>query len=62
MGVPKKRTSKMRRDRRRAANNKLKSAVQVSNCPNCGAAVMPHRVCPSCGFYKSKKVAAGSAD
>jgi large subunit ribosomal protein L32 len=62
MGVPKKRTSKMRRDRRRAGNNKLKSAVQVSNCPNCGAAVMPHRVCPSCGFYKAKKVTAGSAD
>jgi large subunit ribosomal protein L32 len=62
MGVPKKRTSKMRRDRRRAANNKLKSAVQVVACPNCGAAVMPHRVCPACGFYKGKKVSSGSAD
>jgi large subunit ribosomal protein L32 len=62
MGVPKKRTSKMRRDRRRAGNNKLKFAVQVSACPNCGASRMPHRVCPACGFYDSKKVAAGSAD
>lgn len=62
MGVPKKRTSKMRRDRRRAANNKLKSAVQLNPCPNCGTSVMPHRVCPSCGFYKGKKVSAGSAD
>jgi large subunit ribosomal protein L32 len=52
----------MRRDRRRAANNKLKRPVQVSSCSNCGAAVMPHRVCPSCGFYKAKKVAAGFAD
>ena len=35
MGVPKKRTSKMRRDRRRAANNNLRAAVQVISCPNC---------------------------
>jgi len=62
MGVPKKRTSKMRRDRRRAGNNKLKFAVQTNACPNCGAAVQPHRVCPACGFYKSKKVSPGSAD
>ncbi len=37
MGVPKKRTSKMRRDKRRSANNKLKSAVQLNACANCGA-------------------------
>ncbi|MFO0597651.1 MAG: 50S ribosomal protein L32 [Myxococcaceae bacterium] len=62
MGVPKKRTSKMRRDKRRSANNKLKSPVQLNACANCGAAVQPHRVCPSCGFYKGKKVSSGSAD
>jgi large subunit ribosomal protein L32 len=62
MGVPKKRTSKMRRDRRRAANNKLKTAVQVIKCGNCGAPTMPHRICPACGFYNGKKVARGSAD
>jgi large subunit ribosomal protein L32 len=62
MGVPKKRTSKMRRDRRRAGNNNLKSLVQVNACGQCGAAVLPHRVCPSCGFYKGKKVSTGSAD
>ncbi len=59
MGVPKKRTSKMRRDRRRAANNKIPTAVQVINCANCGAPVMPHRVCAACGFYGDKQVAAG---
>jgi len=59
MGVPKKRTSKMRRDRRRAANNKVRSPVQVINCANCGAPVMPHRVCAACGFYGDKQVAAG---
>jgi large subunit ribosomal protein L32 len=62
MGVPKKRTSKMRRDRRRAGNNKLKTAVQITKCSNCGAASRPHRICPSCGFYDGKKRVAGSAD
>jgi large subunit ribosomal protein L32 len=62
MGVPKKRTSKMRRDRRRAANNKISSAVQVINCSNCGAPVMPHRVCAACGHYGDKQVTAGKND
>jgi large subunit ribosomal protein L32 len=59
MGVPKKRTSKMRRDRRRAANSNLRSSVQVIKCSNCGAPVMPHRVCAGCGFYDGKQVKAG---
>lgn len=59
MGVPKKRTSKMRRDRRRAGNNKLRTAVQVIACPQCGAKVMPHRVCVACGHYGKKQVTAG---
>ncbi len=59
MGVPKKRTSKMRRDRRRAANSNLKFAVQTIACPNCGAAVIPHRVCAACGKYGSKQVKPG---
>jgi large subunit ribosomal protein L32 len=25
-------------------------------CPNCGAEIWAHRVCPECGFYKNKKV------
>ncbi len=62
MGVPKKRTSKMRRDMRRAGNNSLKSAVQVSKCSSCGAPTMPHRICPSCGNYGGKKRIAGTAD
>ena len=62
MGVPKKRMSKTRRDRRRAGNNKLKTPVQTNACANCGAAVVPHRACPACGFYKGKKVIAGTAD
>ena len=58
MGVPKKRTSKMRRNRRRAANNKVRTVVQTVACANCGATVIPHRVCPECGFYGGKQVVA----
>lgn len=58
MGVPKKRTSKMRRNRRRAANNKLRSAVQVNSCPKCREPVLSHRVCKSCGTYGGREVLA----
>ena len=62
MGVPKKRTSKMRRNRRRAANNKVRSPVQVIACVSCGAPVMPHRICAACGNYDGRKVTAGKDD
>ena len=58
MGVPKKRTSSMRRNRRRAANSNLKSAVQVIQCPKCHEPVLPHRACPACGTYKGREVVA----
>lgn len=58
MGVPKKRTSKMRRDRRRAANNKLGAAVQVNACPKCREPVLPHRACAACGHYAGREVMA----
>ncbi|MGC3996211.1 MAG: 50S ribosomal protein L32 [Anaeromyxobacter sp.] len=59
MGVPKKRTSSMRRDRRRAANFKLKP-VNVIKCPKCKEPVLPHRACPSCGSYKGETVIEGT--
>ena len=58
MGVPKKRTSKMRRDRRRAGNNKLRAAVQVIAFPNCKEPVLPHRACAACGHYAGREVIA----
>ena len=58
MGVPKKRTSKMRRDRRRAANSNLRTAVQVISCPKCKEPVLPHRACSACGYYKGREVVA----
>jgi large subunit ribosomal protein L32 len=58
MGVPKKRTSKMRRNRRRAANNKLRQPVQVILCPKCKEPILPHRACSACGFYAGREVIA----
>jgi large subunit ribosomal protein L32 len=40
---------------RRANHDKI-TAPNVVPCPNCSAAMLPHRVCPSCGFYRGKAV------
>ncbi|HNM05254.1 MAG TPA: 50S ribosomal protein L32, partial [Leptospiraceae bacterium] len=32
-------------------------AIGIPNlvpCSNCGAFILPHRVCPACGFYNGK--------
>ncbi len=54
MAVPKRRTSKTRRDKRRA-NWKL-AVPGFSRCPQCHEVKLPHRVCPNCGYYKGKEV------
>ncbi len=56
MAVPKKKTSKSRRDMRRA-HHALKS-VTVAECPNCGEVKLPHHICPSCGHYDGRDVTA----
>ncbi len=54
MAVPKKKTSKSKRDMRRAHD--AISAPGISTCPQCQEPKAPHRVCESCGFYKGKEV------
>ncbi|GKX31711.1 50S ribosomal protein L32 [Vallitalea longa] len=54
MAVPKRKSSKARRDKRKA-NWKL-TAPNLVKCSKCGELVMPHRVCKSCGTYKNKVV------
>ncbi len=54
MAVPKRKTSKARRDKRRA-NWKL-SLPGMAKCPKCGEFKLPHRACKACGFYKDKEV------
>jgi len=56
MAVPKRKTSKSRRDKRRS-HDALR-APATSTCPQCGAPKAPHRVCASCGTYKGRTVVA----
>jgi large subunit ribosomal protein L32 len=56
MGVPKRKTSKSRRDKRRTHDRLLTPGL--STCAQCGAVHMPHRICPSCGFYKGREIIA----
>lgn len=50
MAVPKRKTSKTRKNWRRAHH--ALAAPGRANCPNCGASRLPHRVCGSCGHYR----------
>ncbi len=55
MAVPKKKTSKSRKNMRRAHD--FLTVPSLSVCPQCKAPKMPHRACPACGTYKGKEVA-----
>ena len=57
MAVPKRRTSRSKRNIRRANHDKV-TPVQLIACPNCGEPVTPHRACASCGHYKGREVKA----
>ena len=53
MGVPKHRRSKSRRDMRR-----MHIFIKQPNlilCLKCGKSVLPHTVCPYCGYYRQKE-------
>jgi large subunit ribosomal protein L32 len=54
MAVPKKRTSKQRK-RKRRTHYKAQDVV-VHTCARCGDPKQPHRVCPACGFYRGESV------
>lgn len=52
MAVPKRRTSPSKQNRRRC-HHKL-GEKRFSECPNCHSVKMPHRLCPTCGYYKER--------
>ena len=54
MAVPKRKTSKARRDKRRATH--AIEAPRVNVCPQCGSPKRAHRICPTCGTYKGREV------
>lgn len=54
MTAPKQRHTKSRRDKRR---QHLKLEHQAfSICPRCKSPILPHRMCPNCGYYKGREV------
>ena len=54
MGVPKRKTSKARRDKRRA-NHGVETPA-LAKCPQCNEMRLSHRACPNCGYYKGRLV------
>lgn len=54
MAVPKKRTTKSKRNMRRSHHGA--SVRRLTECTRCKAAVPSHMVCPNCGTYKGREV------
>ena len=54
MSTQKQRHTKGRRDRARV-HHQIKPKKLVE-CSNCKAEILPHIVCPKCGYYKGKEV------
>jgi large subunit ribosomal protein L32 len=59
VAVPKRRTSRSKRNMRRANHDKV-AAPNIIPCPNCGEPAVPHRACASCGHYKGRTVKRGT--
>ena len=54
MAVPKRKTSKTRRDTRRAHH--ALEIPRLSVCPVCHQPKRPHRMCPTCKQYRGREV------
>ncbi|HHY61258.1 MAG TPA: 50S ribosomal protein L32 [Clostridia bacterium] len=55
MGVPKRRVSKARKNKRRSQWLKI-GAPHLVECPQCHELKPIHTLCPSCGYYKGRAV------
>ena len=55
MAVPKRKTSKARKNQRRSNVWKME-APELVRCPQCNEYKRPHRVCQSCGYYNGRQV------
>lgn len=54
MAVPKKKTSKSRRNMRRSHH--ALTVASYNECTSCGELKRPHHVCGSCGQYDNRDV------
>ena len=55
MAVPKAKSSKARKNKRRSNVWKL-TMPGFAKCEQCGELKLAHRVCKNCGYYKGKEV------
>jgi large subunit ribosomal protein L32 len=61
MAVPKKRTTRARRDLRRFSSAYKLKALNSITCKGCNAPTLPHRVCAECGHYDGRQVMAAAS-
>jgi len=54
MAVPKYRTSRSKARMRRAHRNV--TSAPALECSHCHEMKLPHRACPSCGYYNGKQI------
>ena len=54
MAVPKQKQSHARTSKRRAQHKA--ATAGYNSCPQCHSPRLPHRVCPTCGYYKGREV------
>ncbi len=54
MAVPRKKTTKSKRNMRRAHD--ALGGTQAQECANCGELKRPHHICDSCGHYGDREV------
>ena len=40
----------------------MKNHLRAQYCNQCGEPILPHRVCPSCGYYQGREVVAPEAE
>lgn len=59
MAQQKRKHSNARSNKRRSHD--FLTLKSLSICTNCDARIIPHRICPSCGFYKGRQVITLSA-
>ncbi len=60
MPNPKRRHSHSRKGKRRGHDGLAVPSFSV--CANCGTPKLPHKACPSCGFYRSRQVVKAAED
>ena len=52
--LPKKKHSKGKKGRK-SSHHALRR-ISLAECPQCHSARLPHRACPSCGYYNGRQV------